>query len=89
MSLLSEVREWISQQRNLLEICEDQQDLIADLQLLREKDDLEHVRFQRDLMTTFRLALEQPDLDEVVEAIEKAISDLSDHVARLEEHLVS
>lgn len=87
MRLLEDARTWVSNQRSLLDICNEQRDLIAELQRLREKDDLEHVRFQRDLMTNFRAALEQPDLGEVEEALEKAISDLSDHVARLEEHL--
>ena len=53
-----------------------------------ERRDLEHVRNLRDLIENFRDAMElgEPTL-EVLEAIEAAIEDLSDEVARRSEHI--
>ena len=54
-----------------------------------ERRDLEHVRNLRDLIENFRDAMElgEEPPDELLEAIDAAIEDLSDEVARRSEHI--
>jgi hypothetical protein len=66
-----------------------QETAIAELRRLREIDQLEYTRNLRDLITQFRLALEQDDQEAVREALDAAIVDMSDQVARTEEHLLT
>ena len=52
----------------------------------RREKELEEVRRHRDLIAQFSAALENDDRDALRDALADAFSDLSDHVARLEEH---
>jgi DNA-binding transcriptional regulator GbsR (MarR family) len=52
----------------------------------RREKELEEVRRHRDLIAQFSAALENDDQDALRDALRDAFSDLSDHVARLEEH---
>jgi DNA-binding transcriptional regulator GbsR (MarR family) len=52
----------------------------------RREKELEEVRRHRDLIAQFSAALENDDQEALRDALRDAFSDLSDHVARLEEH---
>jgi hypothetical protein len=52
----------------------------------RREKELAEVRRHRDLIAQFSAALENDDRDALRDALASAFSDLSDHVARLEEH---
>jgi hypothetical protein len=52
----------------------------------RREKELEEVRRHRDLIAQFSAALENDDQEALRDALADAFSDLSDHVARLEEH---
>jgi hypothetical protein len=58
------------------------------LQLREElaRVDLDHARHIRDLINNFSVALDTPDEDALRDGLSAALSDLNDHVARLEEH---
>lgn len=71
-----------------MELLRRQTELIADLRLRNERDRLIHARTLRDLIVRFREVMNDPDLDDVKELLDAAIVDLSDEVARAEEHLV-
>ena len=73
-------------------VLEEAQEIINDLQatndvLRQEMDrvDLLHARNVRDLIDNFIAAVDD-DPDELRDGLEQGLSDLNDHVARLEEH---
>ena len=59
---------------------------ISELEEQIREMELAHVRNARDLIDNFVAAMEYEDQDEVRDAMENALVDLNDHVARLEEH---
>jgi hypothetical protein len=61
-------------------------DVISHLIEERRQKELEEVRRHRDLIAQFSAALENDDQEALRDALRDAFSDLSDHVARLEEH---
>jgi hypothetical protein len=75
---VSKQRLWslVLEQRNLLDV---QRAHISALEL-------QYARNVRDLISNFRLALENEDDDALRDGLGLALSDLNDHVARLEEH---
>lgn len=55
--------------------------------VLMERAELESVRNARDIIQRFLWALENDvDQDELADTLRLGLTDLSDHVARLEEH---
>ena len=70
----------------LRDLLNAQTDAVAWLINERKREELEHVRHQRDLIAQFGAALENDDQEALRYALADAFSDLSDHVARLEEH---
>ena len=61
---------------------------IDHLQREVEQSGLEYARNLRDLIVRFRIAIETPE-DDIRDALDEAIRDLDDTVARAEEHIVS
>jgi hypothetical protein len=61
-------------------------DVIVFLVNERREKELEEVRRHRDLIAQFSEALENDDQEALRNTLQEAFSDLSDHVARLEEH---
>jgi hypothetical protein len=61
-------------------------DVIVFLINERREKELEEVKRHRDLIAQFSAALENDDQEALRDALADAFSDLSDHVARLEEH---
>ena len=69
----------------LRDACNQQRDVIARLNNEKEEMVLEHARNTRNLLTAFLVCLESPEID-VREPILLGLRDLSDEIARLEEH---
>ncbi len=70
----------------LVAVCEGQMQLIHDQRDEMAARELLHTRHTRDLIVQFREAIERPE-DEVIPALDAAIVDLNDSVARMEEHI--
>jgi predicted DNA-binding protein YlxM (UPF0122 family) len=70
------------------EIMEEQEAKIRVLRMAMDKVDLMHARATRDLVAHFLAAVEEED-EVLRDGIEAGLSDLNDHVARLEEHAES
>jgi hypothetical protein len=76
--------EMILQQRDIIQ---EQEDRIRVLRMAMDKVDLEHARYTRNLIQHFLVAVEDGEEAEALrDGIEDGLSDLNDHVARLEEH---
>jgi hypothetical protein len=63
----------------------EQEDTIRVLRMAMDRVDLLHARHNRDLCAKFLAAVED-DAEVLRDGIEAGLSDLNDHVARLEEH---
>lgn len=62
--------------------------LTREQQVLQQRSDLQNARNTRDLIQHFLTAIEQDvDRDALAENLREGLTDLSDHVARLEEHV--
>ena len=65
-----------------------QQSIIDNLESDIETQQLEHARCHRDMLAAFLVALDKPeDEDELRDTLHEALIDMSDEVARLEEHI--
>ena len=77
--------EMILQQRDIIQ---EQEDKIRVLRMAMDKVDLLHARNTRNLVSHFLFALDEDEDPEALrDGIAEGLSDLSDHVARLEEHV--
>ena len=65
-----------------------QREVIVSQQAEFVRADLEHARNVRNLIEQFLVALETPEID-IRNDLMQGLSDLKDHVARLEEHAPS
>ena len=65
---------------------EEKESLVRVLRLAMDKVDLQHAKAVRNLTSHFLEALEEDDVQALRDGIEAGLSDLNDHVARLEEH---
>lgn len=58
------------------------------LMLERQRESVEAARHNRDMISQFLIALDQPEThDDLRATLHEALRDLSDQVARLEEHV--
>ena len=71
---------------DMQEILDDRNDTIRVLRMAMDKADLQHAKAIRNLTSHFLEALEEENIEALRDGIEKGLSDLNDHVARLEEH---
>ena len=69
----------------LRDACNEQKDIIQRLNHEMAQMTLEHARNTRNLLESFLLCLETPEID-VREPILLGLRDLSDEIARMEEH---
>jgi predicted nucleic acid-binding Zn ribbon protein len=65
-----------------------QQDVIHAQQAWLAQTQLESLRCQRDLVLGWRISVERPEVD-IREDLEAMYRDLSDQIARIEEHVLS
>lgn len=85
MNIISLVWGGISKNR-LYDLCLRQSDTIRLQRAHIDWLELQHSRNIRDLIANFQAALDAPDEDALRDGLVLALSDLNDHVARLEEH---
>ena len=65
---------------------EEKEGLIRVLRMAMDAVDLQHAKAVRNLTSHFLEALEYDDMEALRDGIMEGLSDLNDHVARLEEH---
>jgi len=83
---LRDVIWWARNRHYVLQVMAGQSIEIAYLQAQLEHNALDYSRNLRDLIVKFRLAIEIPEED-IRDALDEAIRDLDDEVARAEEHI--
>jgi citrate synthase len=81
--------EWYGIRERAWDLINKQSIAIMELRWLREQEQLAYARNTRDLITHFRDVLDGDDHEAVRDALDAALVDLSDHVARTEEHFVT
>ena len=75
-------------ENDLLEIALGFKQIVDAQKLQLALQELEHARCHRDLLANFLVVLDRPeDEDEIRETLHEALRDMSDQVARLEEHV--
>ena len=80
------LRNMLGSDPRLWALVKNQHELIQSLRAESERQQLEYARNVRDLLVNFRGALNE-DRDQIDSILENAITDMSDSVARLEEHV--
>ena len=85
---LRDVIWWARNRHYVLQVMAGQSIEIDHLQREVEQSGLEYARNLRDLIVRFRIAIETPE-DDIRDALDEAIRDLDDEVARAEEHIVT
>ena len=88
MMWLRDVIWWARNRHYVLQIMAGQSIEISYLQAQVQRNALDYSRNLRDLIVKFRVAVEIPEED-IRDALDEAIRDLDDEVARAEEHIVS
>ncbi len=72
----------------LRDIMDAQTEAMAFLMKQRSVDNLDTARYHRDMIAQFLIELDRPEHhDELRETLHEALIDLSDQVARVEEHV--
>ena len=78
---------WLRNRQNIMEVMGEQASRIMEMHLQIDRDNLTYTKNQRDVIAKFRVYLEDPRED-IREALEEALRDLDDTVARAEEHIL-